>query len=187
MAVTAVKLAALVPGERETGEAVSGEAVSGERVRDFAGYLREVGAARRFVAGVLDGSPARDMLLICVSELAANAIEHTESGAGGVFTVTVGQSLGKPAGQSRGGTAFVAVTDEGAACEPGVRRAGDMSEGGRGLALVDACSSRWGYRDSGGGRTVWAEVTWPPGEPEDADSRPEAVDSHPQRRQSRSW
>lgn len=178
--MTAVKLAALVPGNPEPGEAVSGEEVAagvpGECARDFPGDVREVGAARRFVAGVLEGSPARDMLLICVSELAANAIEHTESGAGGVFTVTVGRSTGEPAtgepatgkqaGQSRGGTAFVAVTDEGGAGEPGIRQAGDMSEGGRGLALVDACSSRWGHRDAGRGRTVWAEVTWPSAEPE---------------------
>jgi anti-sigma regulatory factor (Ser/Thr protein kinase) len=173
--VTAVKLAALVSGKPEPGEAVSGEEVAGpgvpgECAREFPGDLREVRAARRFVAGVLDGSPARDMLLICVSELAANAIEHTESGAGGVFTVTVGQSTGKQAGQSRGGTAFVAVTDEGGAGEPGIRRAGDMSEGGRGLALVDACSSRWGHRDSGRGRTVWAQVAW--GGPPDPRSGP---------------
>jgi anti-sigma regulatory factor (Ser/Thr protein kinase) len=155
--VTAVKLAALVPGEC---------------ARDFPGNLREVAAARRFVARVLDGSPARDMLLICVSELAANAIEHTDSGAGGVFTVTVGQwagtkakQTGMQATQSREGAAFVAVTDEGGAGEPGLRRAGDLAEGGRGLALVNACSSRWGYRDSGRGRTVWAEVAWPSAEP----------------------
>jgi anti-sigma regulatory factor (Ser/Thr protein kinase) len=177
MAVTAVKLAALVPGKREPGEAVSGEEIPGagmpgERARDFPGDVREVRAARRFVARVLDGSPARDLLLICVSELAANAIEHTKSGAGGLFTVAAGQSIGKLAGQSPGGTAFVAVTDEGGAGEPGIRRAGNMSEGGRGLALVDACSSRWGYRDSERGRTVWAEVAWPSAAPETADSRP---------------
>jgi hypothetical protein len=36
-----------------------------------------------------------------------------------------------------------------------------MAEGGRGLALVAACTSRWGYADAHPGRTVWAEACWP--------------------------
>jgi hypothetical protein len=40
----------------------------------------------------------------------------------------------------------------------------DLAEGGRGLALVAACSSRWGHERATGPRpgcTVWAEATWP--------------------------
>jgi hypothetical protein len=64
------------------------------------------------------------------------------------------------------GMALVAVTDLGGPGEPAIRpwKAGDeFAESGRGLALVAACSTRWGYRDAGGGPgcTVWAEVTWP--------------------------
>jgi two-component sensor histidine kinase len=91
--------------------------------------------------------------MTCVSELAANAIEHTASGRGGMFTVEVGRR--------RGGVAFVAVTDDGAPTAPAVTAADDFAEGGRGLALVAACASRWGFRDSERGRTVWVEVTWP--------------------------
>jgi len=36
-----------------------------------------------------------------------------------------------------------------------------MAEGGRGLAMVAACTSRWGYADAYPGRTVWAEACWP--------------------------
>jgi hypothetical protein len=36
-----------------------------------------------------------------------------------------------------------------------------MAEGGRGLAMVAACTSRWGYADAHPGRTVWAEACWP--------------------------
>jgi len=114
--------------------------------------------ARAFVARTLVGCPARETLLTCVSELAANAIAHTASGAGGMFTVEVI----RPAD----GAALVAVTDAGSPREPSVRDADDLAEGGRGLALVAALASRWGhYAAMGGGRTVWAEATWPVGVP----------------------
>jgi len=130
-------------------------------VRVFAGEPRQVQRVRAFVARALAGCPAREALLTCVSELAANAIAHTASGSGGVFTVEVI----RPAA----GVALVAVTDAGGPREPAIRRSPgsadprDLAEGGRGLALVAALSSRWGYRDAGevGGRTVWAEATWP--------------------------
>jgi anti-sigma regulatory factor (Ser/Thr protein kinase) len=119
----------------------------------FPGEPWQVVRVRQFVARVLTGCPARETLLTCVSELAANAIEHTASGAGGVFTVEVIRP--------RAGVALVAVTDDGCGGNPVIRRADDLAEGGRGLALVAALSSRWGYRATGRGRTVWAEATWP--------------------------
>ena len=127
------------------------------RVRVFKGEPRQVPAARAFVAAALAGCPARETLPACVSELAANAVAHTASGVGGVFAVEVSW----PAE----GMALVAVTDLGGPGEPAIRPgdAGDeFAESGRGLALVAACSSRWGYRDvnNGKGRTVWAEATW---------------------------
>jgi anti-sigma regulatory factor (Ser/Thr protein kinase) len=128
------------------------------RVRVFKGEPEQVPAARAFVAAALAGCPARETLSACASELAANAVAHTASGAGGVFAVEVS----RPAN----GVALVAVTDLGAPGEPAVRprNAGhEFAESGRGLALVAACSSRWGYREAGDGRgrTVWAEATWP--------------------------
>jgi serine/threonine-protein kinase RsbW len=122
-------------------------------VRSFPGQTRQVGAARQFVGQALTGCPARDRLLTCVSELAANAIEHTESGSDGEFAVAVGWP--------RDGAAFVAVMDAGGPGEPAVGEVDDAAESGRGLALVAAYSSRWGYRDTARGRTVWAEATWP--------------------------
>jgi anti-sigma regulatory factor (Ser/Thr protein kinase) len=131
------------------------------RVRVFPGEPGQVRKVRAFVARALAGCPAREALLTCVSELAANAIAHTASGAGGVFTVEVV----RPAP----GVARVAVTDAGGPHEPAVcypREPDDLdglAESGRGLALVAACSSTWGYRDreEGEGRIVWAEATWP--------------------------
>ena len=125
------------------------------RARTFPGEPRHVAAARAFVAAALAGCPAREALLTCVSELAANAIVHTASGAGGSFTVEVI----RPAD----GVALVAVTDEGGHSRPAIRVSEGFAESGRGLAMVEACSSRWGYRgvSTSGGRTVWAEATWP--------------------------
>jgi len=113
--------------------------------------------------------------MTCVSEFCANAIAHTASGRGGVFTVEVDCP--------RNGVARVAVTDAGGAGvpEPGrllpvpgeidVPESGRLlpvsgamlAEGGRGLAMVAACTSRWGYADApaGPGHTVWAEACWP--------------------------
>ena len=91
--------------------------------------------------------------MTCVSELCANAIAHTASGRGGVFTVEVDCP--------RDGVARVAVTDDGGPSVPAAGRLDLMAEGGRGLAMVAACTSRWGFREAYPGRTVWAEASWP--------------------------
>ena len=127
--------------------------------RTFRGTPASVPEARRFVAGLLAGCPAREVLMICVSELSTNAIEHSDSGNGGVFIVEV--DLRRP------GVARIAVTDEGGPSLPAAAslalpaERSLMAEGGRGLAMVAACTSRWGYADAHPGRTVWAEATWP--------------------------
>ena len=91
--------------------------------------------------------------MACVSEFCANAIAHTASGRGGVFTVEVDCP--------RDGVARVAVTDDGGASVPAAGSGDLMAEGGRGLAMVAACTSCWGFSDAYPGRTVWAEATWP--------------------------
>jgi serine/threonine-protein kinase RsbW len=107
--------------------------------------------------------------MTCVSELCANAIAHTASGRGGVFTVEVDCP--------RDGVARVAVTDDGAASVPAAGSLDLMAEGGRGLAMVAACTSRWGFSEAYPGRTVWAEACWPvavpsPGRPTKTSARP---------------
>ena len=121
--------------------------------RTYRGTPASVPEARRFVGELLTGCPARETLMTCVSELCANAITHTASGRGGVFTVEVDCP--------RDGIARVAVTDDGGASVPAAGRHDLMAEGGRGLAMVAACTSRWGFREAYPGRTVWAEACWP--------------------------
>jgi anti-sigma regulatory factor (Ser/Thr protein kinase) len=81
-------------------------------VQVFAGTTASVAAARRFTSAVLAACPAREALVACVSELAANAVVHTASGDGGVFTVEVTRP--------RDGIARVAVTDAGSLSAPAV-------------------------------------------------------------------
>jgi anti-sigma regulatory factor (Ser/Thr protein kinase) len=178
------------PGDglgRESGEAM-------RWLRVFPGALVQVAEVRGFVACLLAGCPAREVLVTCASELSANAIVHTASGRGGFFSVEVVRC--------RDGVARVAVTDAGGAGVPAARAAGRrgpgaaggtgvrdgsgalsaldaLEESGRGLAMVAACTSRWGYTDAGAGvgtgRTVWAEATWPvpvPGDNKPGDKKP---------------
>ncbi|MGH3192697.1 MAG: ATP-binding protein [Streptosporangiaceae bacterium] len=121
--------------------------------RTYRGTPASVPEARRFVGELLAGCPARETLMTCVSEFCANAIAHTASGRGGVFTVEVDRP--------RDGVARVAVTDDGGASVPAAGSLDPMAEGGRGLAMVAACASRWGFTDAYPGRIVWAEASWP--------------------------
>jgi serine/threonine-protein kinase RsbW len=136
----------------------------GPWVRTFRGTPASVPDARRFVAELLVGCPAREALMTCASELCANAIAHTSSGDGGVFIVSVSCP--------RDGVARVAVTDSGGSSVPSVGGLDLAAEGGRGLALVAACTSRWGWAEAYPGRTVWAEACWPVGVPTPGRDRP---------------
>jgi serine/threonine-protein kinase RsbW len=117
--------------------------------RVLAGDPGQVRAARRFLAGLLDGCPAADDALLCASELATNAVLHSRSGRpGGRFTVCA---------TVRAGSVRVEVTDEGGPWGHG--RDGD-GQNGRGLLIVCELASRWGRDEGGTGRTVWFEIDW---------------------------
>ena len=117
--------------------------------RVFAGAAGQVREARRFLAGVLDGCPAADDALVCVSELATNAVLHSRSGRpGGCFTVRATR---------RAGSVRVEVTDEGG---PWRRERDGDGQNGRGLVIVGQLAGRWGREDCGAGRTVWFEIDW---------------------------
>jgi hypothetical protein len=48
--------------------------------RTFPAVPAQVREARRFLAGLLDGGQAADDALICLSELASNAVVHSRTG-----------------------------------------------------------------------------------------------------------
>ncbi|WEB42325.1 ATP-binding protein [Streptomyces yunnanensis] len=83
---------------------------------------------------------------LVVTELVANAARHTRACAVRV-TVT------RPAGT----VVRIAVVDTSRRI-PEVRVTGIDDEYGRGLALIDALSQRWGYERLPWGKRVWAEL-----------------------------
>jgi anti-sigma regulatory factor (Ser/Thr protein kinase) len=120
--------------------------------RVFPGEAGQVREARRFLAGVLDGCPAADDALLCVSELATNAVLHSYSShPGGCFTVRA---------TARAGSVRVEVGDEGGPWPPAANGQGQSGPGqsGRGLLIVGELASRWGRDEGNGGRTVWFEI-----------------------------
>jgi serine/threonine-protein kinase RsbW len=126
--------------------------------RAFDGCPRQIREARRFVAGVLDGCAVADDAILCVSELAANAVVHSNSRQpGGRFNVRVAIR--------RGDCVRVEVQDQGG---PWNRRACADGQHGRGLQIVGQLTREWGVSgDRDAGWTVWCEIScahWPAGE-----------------------
>jgi serine/threonine-protein kinase RsbW len=92
--------------------------------RVFPATPDQVGAARRFLAGIVRDNPAGGDAVLCLSELAANSVLHSHSARpGGQFTVRVTRT---------GGRLRVAVTDDGGPWAP--QPGGGCN--GRGLAVV---------------------------------------------------
>jgi len=119
--------------------------------RVFPGRPEQVAHARRFVARALAGCSVTGEAILCVSELATNALLHTASGNEGEFEVIVQQ------GRS---WIRIAVTDEGSSTTPTPRALDATSEDGRGVGLVALIAERWGQRGNEHGRTVWFELRW---------------------------
>src|SRR5690242_11512328 len=55
----------------------------------FDGEERQLGVMRRWLTSLLPDCPARDDVISVATELASNALLHTESGRGGWFAVEV--------------------------------------------------------------------------------------------------
>jgi anti-sigma regulatory factor (Ser/Thr protein kinase) len=125
--------------------------------RVFPGLPLQLAQVRRFVARALDGCPVLDEAVLCVSELASNAIVHTRTGQGGRFEVVVWRGPG---------SACVAVIDDGSETRPAPRRSapGDLAESGHGLAVVQNLTACWGhhrYQDGAWqGAVVWFRIDW---------------------------
>ena len=118
--------------------------------RVFPGRHSQVAYARDFVRRAAGpGCPVLDEVTLLTSELCTNALQHTASGTGGSFQVTVFRQPG---------ALRVEVRDEGADSEPAVRGRAEMSEDGRGLEIVHLVADRWGQLGDRSGRTVFFEL-----------------------------
>ena len=108
-----------------------------------------VGRARAVVRSFLASVPAsidRESVILIVSELVTNAIRHATDCESVELTIEV-----------RGTDVHVEVADNDPA-PPVLHRPGPDEPSGRGLLLVDAMASRWGWNESGEGKQVWCEV-----------------------------
>lgn len=98
-------------------------------------------------------SPAavRDAALVA-SELLSNAVRHARPLPGSLIEVTWALD---------GGSVEICVSDGGSATRPRAAHASLSSLGGRGLAIVDHLSCRWGVSADAARTTVWAVVPAP--------------------------
>ncbi|MFE6030224.1 ATP-binding protein [Streptomyces niveus] len=88
-----------------------------------------------------------DDAALVVSELVANAAHHGRGDAIRVVITRLGEHR-----------VDVGVVDT-SHVEPALREAGLDEEAGRGLAIVDALSERWGWDPTPRGKRVWAELS----------------------------
>ncbi len=121
--------------------------------RRFAAGPAQIREARRFLATILDGCPAADDALLCLSELATNALLHSRSREpGGCFTVHA---------QRQGNHLRVEVHDQGGPwTPPALTNPGEQN--GRGLAIVSELAHAWGRSGDEAGWTVWFEIVQDP-------------------------
>jgi serine/threonine-protein kinase RsbW len=116
----------------------------------YLGTSEQVRAVRADLRPLLHDCPMADDVILCASELAANAVLHSRSGqSGGTFTVR--------AAVSPGCHVRIEVADNGG---PWLR-ATSGSAGRHGLDIVRALTTDWGIEGDHAGRTVWARFDRP--------------------------
>ncbi len=116
----------------------------------YRGNTEHVSAVRSDLRPLLRDCPIADEVILCASELAANAALHSRSCLpGGTFTVR--------ARISPGDHTWIEVEDSGGPWTPGKRDAA----GHHGLDIVRALATDWGIDSDHTTRTIWARFDWP--------------------------
>jgi anti-sigma regulatory factor (Ser/Thr protein kinase) len=106
-----------------------------------------VRATRHLIADQLNGLVSRatsELAILLTSEIVTNVVLHTRSMF--VLHLTV-----------RPDAIRIAIHDESAHL-PHVRKPTMGEVHGRGLHIVNAFASRWGYETNGSGKSVWFEL-----------------------------
>ncbi|MEV8339901.1 ATP-binding protein [Streptomyces niveus] len=121
--------------------------------RRFTRSDASVPAARAFTREVIDAADAAidrsalDDVLLCVSELATNAVRHGVP-VGGALLVKVGADEHRVRVECHDANRR----------RPRLRHPADEDQTGRGLLLVEAIASRWGTDERPFGKYVWFEL-----------------------------
>jgi serine/threonine-protein kinase RsbW len=125
-------------------------AVATETGTTYPASPEHVRAVRADLRPLLAGCPMAEDVILCASEMAANAALHSLSRMpGGTFTVRVRVS--------HGDYAWIEVEDNGGTWTPAM----DDPDRGHGLGIIRALSSDWGIDGDHRARTVWARLDWP--------------------------
>ena len=115
----------------------------------YPGTAEHIRIVRADLRAVLHECPMTDDVILCASELAANAAIHSRSRLpGGTFTVR--------AKISPGDYAWIEVEDDGGPESPGIRD----TTGHHGLDIVRALATEWGIVGDHTTRTFWARFDW---------------------------
>lgn len=115
----------------------------------FRGQPEEISRMRDDLRRELGRCPVTDEIILCASELAANAVLHSDTRKdGGTFTVRTEISPRD--------YVLIEVEDDGG---PWIERS-HHSTGGRGLYIVSALASDCGIDATAYSRTVWARFDW---------------------------
>jgi serine/threonine-protein kinase RsbW len=115
----------------------------------YPGSSEQVSAVRADLRSLLQDCPMADEVILCASELAANAVLHSRSRLpGGTFTVRVRIN---PCDHAQ-----IEVEDNGGPWTPGTRGC----TGHHGLDIVNALATDWGINDHTTS-IIWARFDWP--------------------------
>jgi anti-sigma regulatory factor (Ser/Thr protein kinase) len=129
-----------VPGARSRSTLAWGATAPAAARREAAEFAARLGA----------GSAAAWRLLVVVSELVTNAVQHGDP----PVTLIL----------ERRAEAILVEVEDGGAAEPELRVQPERWSGrGRGLEIVVALGRTWGWRPRPGGKIVWCEVPLSPG------------------------
>jgi anti-sigma regulatory factor (Ser/Thr protein kinase) len=114
----------------------------------YEGKPEQVRRVRWFLSDVLGGCPAADDAILLTSEIAANAVQHSDSGKGGTFILRA---------EIHDSYAWIEVEDQG-----GKWTIRDMRADGRGhgLDLVSKLASEWAIDGNERCRVVSFRIDW---------------------------
>jgi len=118
--------------------------------RTYAGTRENVRAIRADLRALLAGCAHADDIILCASELAANAAIHSNSAAPG-GTITVHAEI------RYGNHVRIEISDDGG---PWSEPAADPDRP-HGLDVIAILATAWGITDTPSGRTAWAQLDWP--------------------------
>ena len=115
----------------------------------YPGTTEHIHIVRADLRAILHECPMADDVILCASELAANAATHSRSRLpGGTFTVR--------AKINPGSSAWIEVEDDGGPSIPAIR----THTGHHGLNIVRALATEWGIGGDHVTRTIWAKFDW---------------------------